>query len=135
MSEQTKLIKKAVFTGVGATTNVDRIKSALNDAAHDLARAGHDLIDDLENKGKDKAESVQIFLRDLQDKATKKTSEVSSKVQCSVKKAVKDFGLATHQELEEISDRLAAIEETINGSEELDAEGKKTRGRPKKSHN
>ena len=52
MSEKTELLKKYVLTTVGATTSVDRIKTALNDAVTDLCKVGQDLLDELEVKGK-----------------------------------------------------------------------------------
>ncbi|MGH7784199.1 MAG: hypothetical protein ACREO5_10215, partial [Candidatus Binatia bacterium] len=80
MSERTKLLKKAVLAGVGASSNVDRIKAALSDAMQDLVKVAHDLIDDLEDKGKVKAETVQQFLKNVQDEATKRTQDAEKKV-------------------------------------------------------
>jgi hypothetical protein len=44
MSDRTKLLKKAVLTGVGATSSVDRVKDALKDAMQDLVKVGQELI-------------------------------------------------------------------------------------------
>src|SRR4030095_10668647 len=122
MSERTKLLKKAVLTGVGATTNVDRVKTALKDAVDDLFKVGQDLLDDLETKGKEKQDSVQNFLRSLQDEAAKRTEEVgksaSSKVQTSMKKAAKELGLITREDLEELNDRLTALEDALTGTDD-----------------
>jgi len=128
MSERTKLLKRAVLTSVGASTNVDRIREALNDAMGDLVKVGQDLLDDLEAKGKLKAESVQNFLRNLQDEASKRTGEiekkVSSKMQVSMKKAAKEFGLITREDFDELLERLTSLEEALVGPDE---EVKKTR--------
>jgi polyhydroxyalkanoate synthesis regulator phasin len=138
MSERTKLLKKAVLAGVGASTNVDRIKAALSDAMQDLVKVAGDLIDDLEGKGKVKAETVQSFLKNVQDEATKRTADaeakVSSKVGTSTRKAAKEFGLATKEEVEELFERIVALEEHIHGpsDEASDNEGTK-KGRRKKS--
>ena len=61
MSERTKLLKKAVLTGVGASSNVDRIKAALNEAMEDLVKVGQDLFNDLELKGKDRTDSAPWY--------------------------------------------------------------------------
>ncbi len=61
MNERSKLLKKAVMTGVGASTNVDRIKTALDEAMRDLIKVGQGLMDDLEEEGKVKAEVLQDF--------------------------------------------------------------------------
>src|ERR1700722_3178427 len=94
MNERTKLLKKAVLTGVGASANVDRVKSALNEAVQDLLKVGQNLMDELEEKGKVKTDSVQDFLKNLQSEAYKKTSavekQVSSKVTVGVKKAIRE---------------------------------------------
>lgn len=133
MSERTKLLKKAVLTGVGATTNSERIKAALNEAMDDLIRVGQDLLEDLETKGKGKAESVQNFLRSLQDEASRRTGDlekkVSSKVQTSMKKAAQEIGLATKEDLAEVAQRLEALEEALTGNDE---EGKKNRAQRNK---
>ena len=141
MSERTKLIKKAVMAGVGASNNADRIKAALSDAMQDLVKVGRELFDELEDKGKVKTETVQNFLRNLQDEATKKTfdaeKKVASKMQVSTKKAAREFGLATRDDVDEILERLAALEEAANihHEEDGDAEGKKRTTRSKKAQN
>jgi len=115
MSDRTKLLKKAVLTGVGATSNVDRVKDALNEAMQDLVKVGRDLFEDLEEKGKVKTDTVESFLKGLQDEAAKRTgtleSKVSAKVGKDVKKAAKNFGLVTLEEYEELLGRVAALEE------------------------
>jgi polyhydroxyalkanoate synthesis regulator phasin len=139
MSERTKLLKKAVLASVGASTNVDRIKAALSDAMQDLVKVAGDLIDDLEGKGKVKADTVQSFLKNVQDEATKRTAEaekqVSSKVGISTRKAAKEFGLATKEEVEELFERIAALEEHIHGPSDEQTDGGEgtKKGRRKKS--
>ncbi len=122
MSEQKKLLKKAVMAGVGASASVDRIKSALNDVMQDLVKVGQELFDELETKGKDKTESFSKELKKLQAEAARRTAEaeekVSNKVQGGTKKVARDAGLATREDLEEILDRLAALEEAVHGHSE-----------------
>lgn len=134
MSERTKLLKKAVLTSVGATTNADRIKQAISQAMDDLVKVGQELLEDLEDKGKVKTDSVQNFLRSLQDETGKRTADlektVSKKVQVSMKKAVKEIGLVTREDYDELLERLSALEDTLVCPDE---EGKKTRPRSKKS--
>ena len=65
MSESTTLIKKAVLTSVGATSNLDRVKTAVNEAMKDLVKVGSDLIDELEEQGKVKTDSGSGLDRDL----------------------------------------------------------------------
>ncbi len=134
MSERTKLLKKAVLTGVGATTNVDRVKTALKDAVDDLFKVGQDLFDDLESKGKEKQDTAQNFLRNLQDEAQKRTEDLgksaSSKVQTSMKKAAKELGLVTREEFEDVVERLAALEDALTGNED---EVRKTPSKRRKS--
>ncbi len=138
MSERTKLLKKAVMTGVGGATNVDRIKSAITEAMNDLVKVGQDLLDDLEEKGTNKTDSVQQFIKNLKSETEKKGFEVektvSSNVKGSMKKAAKELGLITREDWEELYERIAAIEDAVGvaaGDEEQ--EGKKSR--KKKSNN
>jgi polyhydroxyalkanoate synthesis regulator phasin len=139
MSERTKLLKKAVLTSVGATTSVDRIKSALTDAMSDLAKVGHDLLDELEVKGKTKADTVEDFLKNFKEEAKTRTTDiekqVSSKVHVQLKKVAKEVGLVTHEEYEELLERIAELEEAAgvnNGAEGEEHTGGK-RGRRKKT--
>jgi polyhydroxyalkanoate synthesis regulator phasin len=120
MSERTKLLKKAVLTSVGASANVDRIKSALNEAMDDLVKVGQDLLNDLEIKGKDKTENAQNFIKNLQDEGMKRTKDLSSKAQGSMKKAAKEVGLVTREEYDELLERVNTLEELIAGGPEGD---------------
>ncbi len=142
-NDRVKIFKKAVLAGVGATSNVERVKAALSDAMEDLVKVGQDLLDELEDKGKGKTENFQHFLRNLQDEAGKRTQDaekkVSSKFSGSTKKAAKEFGIATHEDLSEILERLHALEEAVHGPSEDDGEegegGTKKRGRKKANPN
>lgn len=146
-SDRSKLFKKAVLAGVGATSNVERVKAALSDAMEDLIKVGQDLLDEMEDKGKGKTENFQSFLRGLQDEAGKRTQDaekkVSSKVSGTTKRAAKDFGLATQDDIDEILERLEAIEEAVlgpsEGEESEDGDngesGTKKRGRKKSVNN
>jgi polyhydroxyalkanoate synthesis regulator phasin len=143
LNDRTKLFKKAVLAGVGATSNVERVKAALSDAMEDLVKVGQDLLDELEDKGKNKTEDFQHFLRNLQDEAGKRTQDtekkLTSKVHGSTKKAAKDWGIATHEDLDDILERLHALEEHVHGPSEENGDdgsesgGTKKRGRSKKS--
>lgn len=118
MSERTKLLKKAVLTGVGASTNVERVKSALNEALEDLVKVGHELMDDLEVKGKDKTESIEKSLKNFAEEVNKRKGTLEVQVTASIKKAIKEFGLMTREDLEELNERLDHLEETLcDGSE------------------
>lgn len=136
MSEATALIKKAVLTSVGATSSLDRIKGALNNAMQDVVKIGQDLVEELEEQGKVKAENAQSFLKNLQDEAGKKTEvieqKVSGKMSGSVKKVAKDVGLVTREEYEELLERLEAIETSLNITHE-EGEDKQKRSKSKKS--
>jgi polyhydroxyalkanoate synthesis regulator phasin len=118
MSERTKLLKKAVLTGVGATTNGERVKEALKEAMDDLVKIGQELLDEMESKGKGKAKEAREFLSNLQDEAKRRsgsvTSNVSSSVHRSVKKAVAEWGLATKAELEALTERVNALEHSCD---------------------
>ncbi len=122
MSERTKLLKKAVLTGVGATTNGERIKAALTEAMDDLVKIGQELLDELESRGKVKAKSAQDFVKNLRDEAGRRSGEVekrvSSKVHDSMQKAAREFGLATRGELDEIIERLEHLESGLDGQGE-----------------
>jgi polyhydroxyalkanoate synthesis regulator phasin len=138
MSERTKLLKKAVLTSVGASGSVDRIKAALNDAMSDLVKVGTDLLDELEAKGKTKADTVEDFLKNFKEEAKTRTTDiekqVSSKVGVQLKKVAKEVGLATREEVEELLERIAELEEAVgvtNGAEGEEHTGTK-RGRRKK---
>ncbi len=122
MSERTKLLKKAVLAGVGASTNVERVKSALSDAMNDLVKVGQDLLNDLEHKGKDKTESFQQYLKTLQDEATKRAADVEKKaggkLHDGTREAAKKFGLCTRAEYEELLERVSILEEAVHGTPE-----------------
>lgn len=128
MSERTALIKKAVLTSVGATSSLDRIKTALDDAMQDIVKVGQDLLDDLEEQGKVKAENAQQFLRGLQDKATEKTGLIEEKVSEQVKEKAKVFGFVTREEFEEVLERLNALE----GNEPGTSSSKKSKSKKSK---
>lgn len=130
MSERTTLIKKAVLTSVGASSNFDRIKDALEGAMQDLVKVGQDLIDDLEEQGKVKTENAQSFIRGLQDEATKKTGKLEAKVSVGVRSKAKDLGLVTREEYEELLERIEALETSVNGP---DTDGSKKKSKSKKS--
>lgn len=90
MSDRTKLLKKAVLTSVGASSNVERVKDALKEAMQDLVKVGQELIDDLEEKGKIKTESAQSFLKGLSDEAAKRTGGLEKKVSNKFQKKIRD---------------------------------------------
>ncbi len=117
MSERTELLKRAVLTSVGATTSSDRIRAAIREAMDDLLKVGKDLLVELEINGKARAENVQNFLLTLQDEAGKRTGELEKKVQAKVKssmtQAARDMGLATRQELRQVTERIEALEEAL----------------------
>jgi polyhydroxyalkanoate synthesis regulator phasin len=136
MSERTKLLKKAVLTSVGASTNVERIKLALNDAMQDLVKVGQNLLGELEEKGKVKTESAQDFLKNLQSEAYKKTTERGKVVSTGVKKAIRELGLITQADWDELYERLANIEEALGISTgDSNGSGEKTPSRRKKNNN
>lgn len=110
MSESTTLIKKAVLTSVGATSNFDRVKTAINEAMQDLVKVGSDLIDELEEQGKVKTENAQSFLKNVKDEASKKSEEIEGKVSTKVRSAAKDLGFVSRREYEELVERLEALE-------------------------
>jgi hypothetical protein len=139
-SERTKLLKRAVMTGVGASTNVDRIKTALDEVMRDLIKVGQGLVDDLEEEGKVKTESLQEFLKNFQSETTKRTAEmeknVSTKVQTELRKAAREIGLVMQDDMDEVCERLGEIEEAlgIEAGEGGNGEnpGQKRRGKRKK---
>lgn len=133
MTETTLLLKKAVLTSVGATSSVDRIKNALNDAMQDLVKIGQDLIDELEEQGKIKAENAQSFLKGLQDEATKKTSQIEKKVTEKVQEKAKDFGFISREEYEELLERIEALEQASGLQPLSEGEESKKRSKSKKS--
>jgi len=126
MNERTEFLKKAVLTSVGAGTDVDRVKTAINDAMQDLVKVGTGLINELEEKGKVKADAVQDFLKNLQAEACKKSNEVekqvSSTVTVGMKKAIRELGLITQEDWDELYERLAGIEEAL-GITNVDSNG------------
>ncbi len=139
MSERTKYLKKAVMTGVGGATNVDRIKSAITEAMNDLVKVGQDLLDDLEEKGTNKTDSVQQFIKNLKSETEKKGFEVEKKVsgnvKVSMKKAAKELGLITREDWEELYERIAAIEDAVGvAAGDDESEGKKSRKKKNNSN-
>jgi polyhydroxyalkanoate synthesis regulator phasin len=134
MSESTKLLKKAVLASVGATSSVERIKSALDEAMEDLLKVGQELLGDLEQQGKVKADSVQTTLKNLQEEAEKHKCKIEKNVHASVKKAACELGLVTRADYNELLERLETLEGHA-GVEHEDGEVKKVRAiSRKKSH-
>lgn len=136
MSESTTLIKKAVLTSVGATSNFDRVKSAINDAMQDLVKVGTDLIEELEEQGKVKTESAQSFLKNVKDEASKKSEEIEDKVSGKVRDAAKDLGFVSRREYEEVLERLERLEtkleiEPVSENKEEQESKKKSRSSKK----
>lgn len=126
------------MTGVGGATNVDRIKAAIKDAMNDLVKVGQDLLDDLEEKGTNKTDSVQQFMKNLKSETEKKGFEVEKKVSTNVKgsmkKAAKELGLITREDWEELYERIAAIEDAV-GVSAGDEEGESKKSRKKNKNN
>lgn len=137
MTERTKLLKKAVLTSVGATTSVDRIKSALGEVMQDLVKVGQELLGELESKGRTQTESASDFLKRFQKEASKRTAavekKVSQKVHTGVKKAANEFGLATYDQVEEILDRLSELEVLAGVSTKGGHNGSRKRGRRRRA--
>ncbi|MBK9145669.1 MAG: hypothetical protein IPM23_24615 [Candidatus Melainabacteria bacterium] len=136
MSERTTLIKKAVLTSVGATSNFERVKMALEDAMQDIVKVGQDLIEDLEKEGKVKADNAQSFIKGLQDEASKKTEKVTFRVQG----AAKDLGFISRREYETLLERIENIEQHLNieppcsaSAEIIDETGEESEGGKKRS--
>jgi Skp family chaperone for outer membrane proteins len=133
MSERTKLLKKAVMTGVGASTSVDRIKEALGEAMQDLVKVGQDLLGELEVTGEHRTDSFQQYIKKLQNEASKRSSEVekkvSSKVQTQLKKTAKEFGFVTREEVDELLERMHELEVMAGVADDHEPK----RGRRKKS--
>jgi len=133
MSESTTLIKKAVLTSVGATSNLDRIKNAINDAMQDLVKIGQDLVDELEEQGKIKADNAQSYLRGLQDEATKRTGDIEKKVTEKVQDKVRDFGLVSREEYEDLIERIEALEKANGLQPPAKDESKKSKSKKAES--
>ncbi len=135
MSESTTLIKKAVLTSVGATSNLERIKSAIDDAMKDLVKIGQDLVDELEEHGKVKTENAQSFLRGLQDEASKRSGQIEKKVTEKVQEKARDFGIVSREEYEELLERIEQLEQANGIQPPVAAEGEepKKRSKSKKS--
>jgi polyhydroxyalkanoate synthesis regulator phasin len=115
VSERAELIKKAVLAGVGATANMERVKAAISEAFEDLSKVGQDLVEDLQESGKDKTEQVQTFLQNLQEEATKRSSDFGKQAAGSTKSLAKELGLATRDDMQEVLDRLRALESILSG--------------------
>jgi polyhydroxyalkanoate synthesis regulator phasin len=140
MKERSELLKKAVMAGVGASTNVERIKTALDEAMRDLIKVGQGLMNDLEEEGKIKTESVQDFLKNFQREASKRTAQaektVSTKVQAELKKGAREIGLVMQEDWEELCERLTDIEDALGIEDNQGGNGEnpsqKRRGKRKK---
>ncbi len=135
MSERTKLLKKAVMTGVGGATNVDRIKSAITEAMNDLVKVGQDLLDDLEDKGNAKTDTAQNFIKNLKIETEKKGFEVEKNVKGSMKKAAKELGLITREDYNELYERIASLEEAVGVTNDSAEETEEKKSRKKKGNN
>lgn len=135
MSESTTLIKKAVLTSVGATSNLERIKSAIDDAMKDLVKIGQDLVDELEEQGKLKTENAQSFLRGLQDEASKRSGQIEKKVSEKVQDKYRTFGIVSREEYEELLERIETLEQAngIQHNPTVEVEGEETKKRSKSS--
>jgi polyhydroxyalkanoate synthesis regulator phasin len=113
MSERTKLLKKAVLTSVGASVSSDRIKDALKAAMDDLVKVGQDLFEDLESEGKLKTDNMQTMVKNLNKDARQKTGEIEKMLSSSMKKAIKEMGLITREDIQEVLERINDLEELV----------------------
>lgn len=134
MSESTTLIKKAVLTSVGATSNLERIKAAIDDAMKDIVKIGQELVDELEEQGKLKTENAQSFLRGIQDEASKRSGQIEKKVTDKFQEKARDFGIVSREEYEDLLERIEHLEQ-VNGVQHPapEAEGEETKKRSAKS--
>ena len=114
VSERTELLKKAILTSVGATSNIERIKSAINEAFEDLSKVGQELIADLQESGKDRAEAMQSFLHNLQEEATRRSADFGKQATLSTKHVAQELGLATRDDIKEILERLRSVEAMLS---------------------
>jgi polyhydroxyalkanoate synthesis regulator phasin len=126
MSQRTQLLKKAVLTSVGASTSTERIKQALAEVAEDLCKVGKELLGDLEQEGEAKTENWQNLLKNLQSETTKRKSSLEQNFQSSIKKTARDLGFITREDLDEVLERLDALEDTLGDNGDA-PEGKKQR--------
>lgn len=118
MSERTKLLKKAVLTSVGASVSSDRIKDALKAAMDDLVKVGQDLFEDLESEGKLKTDNMQTMVKNLNKDARQKTGEIEKMLSSSMKKAIKEMGLITREDIQEVLERINDLEELVIGGDD-----------------
>lgn len=131
MTERTALIKKAVLTSVGATSNIERIKTALQDAMKDVVKIGNELVDELEEQGKIKAEKAESFLKGLQDEASKRTGQIEKKVTEKVQEKAREIGFVSREEYDELLERLEALEQA-NGIQTPEGDESKKRSKSSK---
>ena len=93
------LVKKSIYLGLGAVT-VTREKV-------------ENLVDELIEKGQLKREQKATTVQDIMKKVEKEEQAVINRIKTAVEKAIKELGLPTKQDIEDLKKKLEKIEKLL----------------------
>ncbi len=93
------LVKKSIYLGLGAVT-VTREKV-------------ENLVDELIEKGQLKQEQKATTVQDIMKKVEKEEQAVINRIKTAVEKAIKELGLPTKQDIEDLKKKLEKIEKLL----------------------
>ena len=93
------LVKKSIYLGLGAVT-VTREKV-------------ENLVDELIERGQLKQEQKATTVQDIMKKVEKEEQAVINRIKTAVEKAIKELGLPTKQDIEDLKKKLEKIEKLL----------------------
>ena len=93
------IIKKSIYLGIGAASvTKDKVES---------------LIDELIEKGQLKQEEKTKTMQDILDRLKEEEHKITSKIKQTVENVIRDTGIPTQKDLDEIKKKLAELEKKI----------------------
>ena len=94
------IIKKSIYLGLGAATATKETVETL--------------VDELIEKGQLSREKKTGAVQEILDKIEKEEKEISDRIKSAVEKVVTEIGLPTQKNIQELRDRLEALEKKIS---------------------
>ncbi len=93
------IIKKSIYLGLGAATATkEKVES---------------LVDELIEKGQLSREQKVGAIQEIMDKIEREEKEISNRIKSEVIKAIEEIGLPTKKDIDELNQRLSALEKKL----------------------
>ncbi|GAB4376624.1 MAG: hypothetical protein Kow0042_23080 [Calditrichia bacterium] len=93
------IIKKSIYLGLGAATATkEKVET---------------LVDELIEKGQVTREQKAGAVKDILDRIEKEEKELTDKIKSTVEKTIAEVGLPTKKDIQELKDRLEALEKKM----------------------